>query len=191
MPLTERMQTAADLFRKQAEVINQILAEPDSRLDDFTKRFQFKELTDAAALSLRQLQDLLDLSQHTGPNLTLAQLADLLEQHPPDAPVCYDTGETPGRYFAPYRGGICHAALAAYAPDRPQTPPTAGELAREARSAPQMPHTAYKGGEVRLYDHSPVWQADFDQSCGRAVVGIQPDGQGNVTLITAEPAISC
>ena len=55
MPLTERMQTAAELFRKQAEVINRILAEPDSRLDDFTKRFQFKQLADATILSLDQL----------------------------------------------------------------------------------------------------------------------------------------
>ena len=114
-------------------------------------------------------------------------MADLLEQHPPDAPVRYDTGDTPGHYFAPYRGGICHAALAAYPPDRPQTPPTAGGLVGDARCAPHAPHTAYKGGKVRLYEHSPVWQADFDQSRGRPIVGVQADGQGTIVLVTAEP----
>lgn len=187
MRLTERIQTSADVFRNQAELINQILAEPDSRLADHRQQFQFKELTNATAHTLDTLQDLLNLSQHSGPNLTLSQLADRLEQQPPEAPVYFDTGDTPGHYIHAYRGSSSHAALVGYGPDQPQAPPSAGKLAREARSAPQMPHTAYKGGEVRLYGHSPFWHAEHWQSHGRPVVDVRLGEQGRVILATAEP----
>ena len=181
------MQATADEFRQQAAEINAILADPEIRLADDTQHFRFKQLADDAAHSLSQMRDLLNLSQHNGRNLTLTELADLLEQHPPEAPVYFDTGDTPGHYFNPYRGGSSHAALTGYGPDQPQAPPSAGKLASEARSAPQMPHTAYKGGEVRLYGHSPVWYAEYWQSRGRPVVGVGLDEQGRVILATADP----
>ena len=111
----------------------------------------------------------------------------MLEQFPPDAPVRYDNGGPAARLFDPYRGDYNHAAMSRHRPVMNLPPATAGQLAYDARSAPNLPHIAYKGDEVRLYSQSPVWLAEYGESRGRAVIDVQTDEQGQVVLVTADP----
>ena len=187
MKFIDEIKTAADRFQQQAAEIAAILADPGVRLADEAQHYQFRGLAEAAAENLCQLRDLTALSRHSGHNLTLLQLAELLENHSADAPVRFDTGDKPPHHFDTYRGDYNHAALGTHRPTHRLPPPTAGELARAARNATNMPYIAYKGDEVRLYGQSPVWQAEYGESGGRPVVDAHADAQGDVVLVTAEP----
>ena len=176
-----------DRFQQQAAEIAATLADPDDRLADDAQYYRFGDLARNAIANLHQLRDLVNLSRHTGSNLTLARLAELLDQFPPDTPVRYDNGGQPARNFDPYRGNYNHAAMRQHTPYMNPPPATAGQLAYDARSAPHMLHIAYKGDEVRLYSQSPVWLAEYGESRGHAVVDVQTDEQGHVVLITTDP----
>ena len=187
MKFIDEIKTAADRFQQQAAEIAAILADPDVRLAEEAQHYQFKGLAAAAAENLCRLRDLAGLSRHSGHNLTLLQMAELLEKHPADAPVRFDAGHKPTNHFDPYRGDYNHAALGTYRPTHRLPPPTAGELARAARNATNLPHISYKGNEAWLYGQSPVWQAEYGESGGRPVVDVHADAQGDVVLVTAEP----
>ena len=187
MKFIDEITTAADRFQQQAAEIAAILADPDVRLADGAQHYQFKGLTEAAAENLCRLRDLTALSRHNGRNLTLFQLAELLEKHSADAPARFDTGDKPPHHFDTYRVDYNHAALGTYKPTHRLPPPTAGDLARAARNATNLPYISYKGNEAWLYGQSPVWQAEYGESSGRAVVDVHADEQGNVVLVTAEP----
>lgn len=180
-------QPVNDRFQQQAAEIAAILADPDARLAEEVQYHQFRDLIGTAIGDLRQLRDLVSLSRHTARNLTLARLAELLDQFPPDTPVCYDNGGQVARNFDPYQGNLNHAAMRRHRPYMNPPPATAGQLAYDARSAPNLPHITRKGDEVRLYSQSPVWLAEYGESQGRAVVDVQTDEQGHVVLVTTDP----
>ena len=176
-----------DRFQQQAAEIAAMLSDPDVRLADDAQYHRFGDLARNATASLHELRDLVNLSRHTGRNLTLARLAEMLDQFPLDTPVCYDTGDQAERNFDPYQGNLNHAAMRRHSPYMNLPPATAAQLAYDARRAPNLPHITRKGDEVRLYSQSPVWQAEYGESRGRAVVDVQTGEQGHVVLITTDP----
>lgn len=90
--LTYDIKLVADRFRQQAAEIAAILSDPDIRLADEAQHYRFGDLVRAAIGNLNQLHDLVNLSRHTGRNLTLARLAEMLDQFPPETPARYDNG---------------------------------------------------------------------------------------------------
>ena len=187
MNLVDDINPIADQFRQQAAEISDILGNPDIRLTDAEQRRRFVDLSISATQNLRRLRDLVSLSAYNERNLTLFQLAERLEQRPPDAPVRFDIGGEPTQIFYAYPVGNAHIALGKYSPWHAIPLPNTGQLAKAARNAPHEVHAPTRGYAVNLYNQSPVWMAEYDEFPSRMIVDVQADEQGCVVLVTAEP----
>ena len=108
------------------------------------------------------LRDRIELASESFPNLSLAQLAEQLEQFNPDAEILFEDGAVPESYVRSYRGYFHHAAIGV-ALGRGENPPPVlvSDVLRGVKFAMHDVVYGYKGGEYQLYPDVPVWYADY------------------------------
>lgn len=118
---------------------------------------------------------------------TLGSLINALKRCNADADVEFDFC-----YLAPtkvnsYRGYYDHLALGwTDKHDGPGYWPKVSALIAELESAIGKTFTGYKGGEYRMNGSTPLWVANYGQTGGTGIVGLNCEGDMTVTLVTAK-----
>lgn len=112
-------------------------------------------------------------------HLTLGQLIDMLRDQNPDLPVVFDTGGSPIDPHS-YRGYYDDLAFETTSETR-----TVAEVLKEAEECLGACFEGYKGGEFRMGEDTPLWNAYYGDT-GRAIILALPISEG-VQLLTKGP----
>ena len=110
------------------------------------------EAAGRAHQAAERLHALTDYASRNLPNIGLGQLADQLEQYPPDTTVSFDDGETPGEFL---RGDTVHNREAELQDKGGRHRQTAGVLAQAIRRYEGRIITGRRGGHFRVYPETP------------------------------------
>jgi hypothetical protein len=110
--------------------------------------------------------------------VTLGEMKALLESCDQTLPVRFECGGCPGDYMS-YRGYYDMIAV-----DHGDTC-TVAEFLAKTTEAIGKEFTGYKGGEFIMTKHTPVWVAEYGQSGGIGIVGIERTADA-VILKTAD-----
>ena len=183
MSKTDNYGSLMELHKKieeqHREISREIDKENDWKEDDVANLILSDKVSDLAEM-VNELSDRIKLEIYEGKNLRLGQLIESLENCDPESVVVFDDGYYPDVYIESYRGNYRHASVV-----KCDITIKAGEWAKCLRRAVGDTRTGYKGGEFKMFLETPLWQSEYGQSSGIAIVGVN-HGFGQTVILATE-----
>lgn len=133
----------------------------------------FDQIMSAARAEV--LQDAKDAGQ-----MSLGDFVDALAACDPDKQICFDFCRLKPESLDSYRGYYDHLALGFSNGGWAK----AGDVLKDAQDALGRTFTGYKGGDYVMTRDTPLWAANYGESGGSRVVGVE-DRKYEVLIKTA------